>query len=69
MTQVSSSPGVPKSLPSVAANSATPILAGKVLLSTETNVWSSVSIQQGVAVPYSSSTPIVLPNQIGLFAL
>lgn len=68
MTQVYSSPGVPKTLPTVAASSATPILAGKTLLSTETNVWGNVLIEQGVVVsPFTSSTPIVLPNQVGLF--
>lgn len=70
MAQTNSSPGVPRSLPTVALNSATPILTGKTILSTETNVWSSVSAEQGVIVsPFTSSTPIVLPNQVGLFAL
>lgn len=68
MTQVSSSPGVPKSLPTVAASSATTILAGKTILSTETNVWPQVLIEQGVVVsPFKYSTPIVLPTQVGLF--
>jgi hypothetical protein len=63
-----SSPGVPNNLPIVAASSATPILAGKTILSTETNVWASVHVQQGVAVtPFQSHTPIVLPTQVGLF--
>lgn len=65
MTQVSSSPGVPTSLPLVTATSATPILAGKTILSTETNVWSAALTEQGVVVPFSSSTPIVLPTQVG----
>jgi hypothetical protein len=70
VTQVSSSPGVPKTLPTVVASSATPILAGKTLLTTETNVWPQVLIESGVVVsPFTSSTPIVLPNQVGLFAL
>jgi hypothetical protein len=59
------------------AASATPIWAGPVLdygvvnttvsapvLTTGgANVWPKVLTNQGVAVPYSSSTPIVLPNQ------
>jgi hypothetical protein len=40
-----------------------------VILSTQTNVWSSALIEAGVVVPFNSSTPIVLPNQVGLFAL
>lgn len=68
MTQVSSSPGVPKNLPTVTANSATPVMAGKTILSTETNVWPAVLIESGVVVsPFKYSTPIVLPNQVGLF--
>jgi hypothetical protein len=59
---------VPKTLPTVAANSATPILAGKTLLSTETNVFASALIEAGVVVsPFTYSTPIVLPTQVGLF--
>lgn len=62
------SPGVPNNLPLVVASSATPILAGKTILSTETNVWPAVLIQQGVVVsPFISNTPIVLPTQSGLF--
>jgi hypothetical protein len=62
------SPGVPNSLPTVVASSATPILAGKTLLSTETNVWPAVLVERGVVVtPFASSTPIVLPNQVGFF--
>jgi hypothetical protein len=65
MAQVSSSPGVPKTLPTVAANSATPILAGNPILSTITNVWPAVLIEQGVMVPFSSSTGIQLPGHTG----
>ena len=65
-----SSPGVPSTLPTVTASSATPILAGKTILSTETNVWPAVLIQSGVAVtPFAYSTPIVLPNQVGFFPI
>jgi hypothetical protein len=43
-------------------------MSGKTILSTETNVWPAVLIQSGVVVtPFKSSTPIVLPNQTGLF--
>jgi hypothetical protein len=43
-------------------------MAGKTILSTETNVWPAVLIESGVAVtPFTSSTPIVLPTQVGLF--
>lgn len=70
MTQVSSSPGVPKNLPTVVASSATPVLAGKTILSTETNVWPAVLIESGVVVaPFAYSTPIVLPNQVGFFPI
>ena len=63
-----SSPGVPSTLPTVTASSATPILAGKTILSTETNVWPAVLTEQGVIVtPFKSSTPIVLPTQVGFF--
>jgi len=63
-----SSPGVPTNLPTVVASSATPILAGKTILSTETNVWPAVLIERGVVVsPFTSHTPIVLPTQVGLF--
>lgn len=69
MTQTNSSPGVPKSLPTVAATSASPVLAGKVILSTETNVWPAALAQQGVVVsPFRYSTPIVLPTQVGFKA-
>jgi hypothetical protein len=44
------------------------VLAGKTILSTETNVWPAVLIESGVVVsPFVSSTPIVLPNQVGFF--
>lgn len=63
-----SSPGVPTNLPLVVASSATPVLAGKTILSTETNVWPAVLVERGVIVtPFKSSTPIVLPTQVGLF--
>jgi len=62
-----SSPGVPATTNTVVASSATPIMAGKVALTTETNVWSSVLTERAVIAPTSSSTPIVLPGQIGLF--
>jgi hypothetical protein len=59
---------VPRALPTVIATSATPIMAGKTILSTETNVWPAVLIERGVIVsPFTSSTPIVLPTQVGLF--
>jgi len=65
MTQVYSSPGVPKTLPAVAATSASPMLMGKTFLTTETNLWPAVLVEQGVAVsPFRYSTPIVLPNKI-----
>jgi hypothetical protein len=76
-----SSPGVPSSLPIVVASSATPVLAGpplkvgtttnsNVFATGQSNVWSAVLAQQGVVVsPFKSSTPIVLPNQVGIFAL
>jgi hypothetical protein len=77
MTQVYHTPGVPSTLPTVVASSATPVLAGPTLIqgtttqafSTETvNVWPEVLTERGVVVsPYSSSTPIVLPTQVGLF--
>jgi hypothetical protein len=72
-----SSPGVPATLPTVVASSATPILSGPVLIqgvttqafSTETvNVWPEVLTERGVVVtPFTSSTPIVLPTQVGIF--
>jgi hypothetical protein len=74
-----SSPGVPSSLPIVAASSATPVLTGppitvgtttnsNVFATGTTNVWPKVLIESGVVVsPFKSSTPIVLPNQVGLF--
>lgn len=63
-----SSPGVPNNLPLVVASSATPILAGKTILSTETNLWTTVLTERGVIVsPFTSHTPIVLPTQVGLF--
>jgi hypothetical protein len=65
--------------PTVVASSSTPILVsapygstiGTSSMTTETlNVWPAVLLQQGVVVtPFKSSTPIVLPNQVGLFAL
>lgn len=81
MTQVNSSPGVPKTLATVVASSATPIWAGPVLdygvvnttvsapvLTTGgANVWQAVLTERANVVPYSSSTPIVLPTQLGLF--
>jgi hypothetical protein len=78
MTQVNSSPGVPQNLPTVVSSSATPVLAGPPLavgtlttaaFSTETvNVWPQVLTERGVVVsPFTSSTPIVLPTQSGLF--
>jgi hypothetical protein len=67
VTQASSSPGVPKALPTVIASSATPVMTGKTILSTETNVWGAVLLTMATVVPFSSSTPIVLPNQTGLF--
>jgi hypothetical protein len=70
VTQSNSSPGVPRSLPTVVASSATPVLAGKTILSTETNVWPAVLIESGVVVaPFAYSTPIVLPNQVGFFPI
>jgi hypothetical protein len=61
-----SSPGVPNVLPTVTASSATPVLVGKTILSTETNVWPAVLIESAVVVsPFVSSTPIVLPTQVG----
>jgi hypothetical protein len=65
MTQVNSSPGVPRALPTVTATSASTILAGKVILTTETNVREVSLIESAVVVPYSSSSPIVLPTQVG----
>jgi hypothetical protein len=66
MTQVNYSPGVPSALPTVVASSATTVLAGKTLLTTETNVWPAVLVQQGVVVsPFKYSTGIQLPSQIG----
>ena len=63
-----SSPGVPSSLPTVVASSVTPVLVGKPILSTETNVWPAVLTEQGVVVsPYTNNTPIVLPTQVGMF--
>jgi hypothetical protein len=74
-----SSPGVPTNLPIVVASSATPILAGppltvgvttmsNVFTTGTTNVWPAVLIESGKAVtPFKSSTPIVLPTQVGLF--
>jgi hypothetical protein len=72
-----SSPGVPNNLPIVVASSATPILVGSPLgstvgtssMTTETkNVWPQVLIERGVVVsPFKSSTPIVLPSQVGMF--
>ena len=63
-----SSPGVSSTLPTVTASSATLILAGKTILSTETNVWPAVLVESGVIVtPFQSSTPIVLPTQVGFF--
>lgn len=60
-----SSPGVPNNLPLVVASSATPVLGGKTILTTETNVWPAVLLQQGVVVsPFKSYTPIVLPTQV-----
>jgi hypothetical protein len=36
----------------------------------QTNVWPAVLVERGVIVtPFKYSTPIVLPNQVGLFAL
>jgi len=67
VTQVSNSPGVPKTLPVVVASSATPVMTGKTILSTETNVWGAVLLTMATVVPFASSTPIVLPNQTGLF--
>ena len=81
MTQVYSSPGVPKTLPTVVASSATPIVAmpplevgvttnSNVFATGATNVWPAVLVESGVVVsPFTYSTPIVLPNQVGLFAL
>jgi hypothetical protein len=64
----SNSPGVPSSLPTVIASSATPVLVGKTILTTETNVWPAVLIESGVVVsPFAYSTPIVLPTQVGIF--
>jgi hypothetical protein len=65
MTQVNSSPGVPRAVSTVTATSATTILAGKVILTTETNVREASLIESAVVVPYSSSSPIVLPTQVG----
>jgi len=65
MTQVSSSPGVPKSLPTVTASSATPIMAGTTSVSTQSNVYPTVLVEQGVAVPFNSYTPIQLPTNTG----
>ena len=65
MTQTYSSPGVPKKLPTVVYSSATPIMAGKTILTTETNVEAAVLVEAAVVVAYSSSTPIVLPTQVG----
>jgi hypothetical protein len=76
-----SSPGVPINLPIVAATSATPILTGppltvgittnsNVFATGQTNVWPAVLVERGVIVaPFKYSTPIVPPNQVGLFAL
>jgi hypothetical protein len=64
VTQVNSSPGVPRTLPIVVATSASPIMAGKTIISTETDVQAVVLIERGVVVPYASSSPIVLPNQV-----
>jgi hypothetical protein len=73
------SPGVPNNLPIVAASSATSILTGppltvgkttnsNVFATGQTNVWAAVLTERGVLVtPFTSSTPIVLPNQVGLF--
>lgn len=79
MTQVSHSPGVPGNLPTVVASSQTPVLTGppltvgittnsNVFATGQTNVWPEVLIESGVIVtPFKYSTPIVLPNQVGLF--
>jgi hypothetical protein len=76
-----SSPGVPTNLPIVAATSATPILTGppltvgittnsNVFATGQTNVWPAVLVERGVIVtPFKYSTPIVLPNQVGLLAI
>jgi len=65
MTQISSSPGVPQSLPTVTASSATPIMAGTTAISTQSNVYPTVLIEQGVVVPFNSYTPIQLPTNTG----
>ncbi len=88
MTQVNHSPGVPGTLATVTASSASPIIAmpvfaksgpilGTGVVSTggvlswvsstgATNVWSSSLIESAkVVTPFKSSTPIVLPTQVG----
>ena len=74
-----SSPGVQSTLPIVVASSETPILTGppitvgvttnsNVFATGTTNVWPAVLIERGKVVsPFKSSTPIVLPNQVGFF--
>ena len=74
-----SSPGVPAVLPTVVASSETPILTGppltvgvttnsNVFATGTTNVWPAVLIESGkIVTPFKHSTPIVLPNQVGLF--
>ena len=72
-------PGVPTNLPLVIASSATPILTGppmtvgvttnsNVFATGTSNVWPEVLIESAKIVsPFKYSTPIVLPNQVGLF--
>jgi hypothetical protein len=53
-------------LPVVVASSATPIMAGKTILTTETNVQAAVLTEAATVVTSASNTPIVLPTQLGL---
>jgi hypothetical protein len=53
-------------LPVVVASSATPIMAGKTILTTETNVQAAVLTEAANVVTSASHTPIVLPTQLGL---
>ena len=56
MTQVNSSPGVPRTLATVVASSATPVLAGPPIDQNTTNILGTGVVSTGNVLSWTSST-------------